>query len=148
VKEDDEERPTGAPAKRTVSGVRSVVAVTSGRVLLIDQYPDWLNFMGFILRRRGHDVFCARTAEVAREILQAEPLQVIASGLLDEGGLKVLLAAKARGSIRNIVLSRDGSEIRGLPRGTVDMPLLRPVPILSLVEAIESFLPLSGQRLG
>ncbi len=65
-----------------------------------------------------------------------------------DGAVALLRDAKSRVPVHTVALSRDGMDLFGLPRGTVDMPLLRPVPIAALVESVESFLPHTAARLG
>jgi len=129
------------------SGARAIMAPTSGRILLVDAQPDWLAFVAHVLARRGHVCATAGTETLALRLLagptrpRANSPDVVVVGLPGGATARVLRTARgAAPSVKTIAMTRDGSEVAGLPRGVVDLPLLRPVPIPSLVEAVESFL--------
>lgn len=121
--------------------LRAKIAARKGRILLVDARRPWLAFVTHVLERRGHSVFVAPSEAKALVFLRGgEKVDVVVSALRGGGTGRVARAAKALLEASTIAMTHDGSDLSGLERGTVDLALVRPVPIGSLVSAIESFL--------
>jgi len=112
------------------------------RILLVDDEPDVLEFLGYNLREEGYQVHTCSNGEDA--IVKAEEilphliiLDVMMPGL---GGLEVLKRIKAqKPQIHVILLTGRGSTkegIEGMQRGAFDY-LMKPINIEELIKKMQ-----------
>lgn len=123
------------------SDVRSV-PVHTGVVLVASPRVDELNFIAFALRRRGHEVRCAASAEEADRLLRIQRFDVLVAdeAFADANGHALSRAARTQGASGILVLG-DGDPPTPPARTTLaEQRFKRPMPIVALVRCVEALL--------
>jgi CheY-like chemotaxis protein len=109
------------------------------RILLVEDHSDSALTVAELLRKRGHEVQIANTAEAAIEY-DPNDLDLLISdiGLPDGSGLDVITALRERGDVKAIALSGFGTEtdVENSVRAGFAAHLTKPVSTQELFDAI------------
>lgn len=114
----------------------------SHRILLVDDHSDTLMVLSRLLKRAGHQVFCAETAAAARRVAEETPLDIllIDLGLPDQDGRDLLRSLRGSCTAPAIALTGFGGEhdIESCLTAGFARHLVKPVTFEALMAAVDA----------
>lgn len=115
------------------------IAMDSLQVLIVDDMPDILEFLGKVVKRQGHEVKEALTGEAALDLLQAGHFDLLITDYGMEGISGPDLAERARGLQPHLrVVLMTGWDVSADEFGGFDGVLQKPFTSASVIEVLDA----------
>jgi two-component system alkaline phosphatase synthesis response regulator PhoP len=127
--------------------------MSSKKILLVDDEPDILEFLGYNLRKEGYTVFTAGNGKEGLEIAQKElPDLIILDVMMPEmDGIEACREIRAIPNLQNVIITfltargEDYSQIAGFEAGADDY-ITKPIKPRVLVSRVKALLRRSGNN--
>jgi two-component system, OmpR family, response regulator len=118
------------------------------RILIVEDHSAVQEVIAEFLRDEGHEVFCAATADAARRLLAAEPIDLMLADcvLRGEQGERLGLHASRLG-VAVILMTGDAGRLNAVERGTLPV-LPKPFSLSQLDDLVTGALLSRERHLG